>query len=97
MVFNVNKFRNAIKGTHTNNANVTSSSNYFEVQFIGIPNEIKKQNALFTNAYNNMRFRCSTAQLPSKMTTVTQLQLSGQNINIPYSATNLALFLFLRR
>ena len=88
MAFNVNKFRNAIKGTHTNSANVTSSSNYFEVQFIGIPNAIKKQNSLFTNAYNNMRFRCSNAQLPSKTSTVTQLQLSGNTLNIPYSATN---------
>lgn len=83
MAFNVSKFKNAIK-----DSSPVTGTNTFEVQFIGLPNALKTQNSKFHQAYNNMRFRCSNAQLPSKITTSTQLQLAGHALNIPYSATN---------
>lgn len=88
MAFDVSRFRHAMKGRHTHASGMIAPSNYFEVQFIGLPSAIKNKSSLFTNAYNNMRFRCSNAQIPSKSVTSLQTQLTGHATHVPYATHN---------
>lgn len=93
MPFDVSRFRSAFSGAKQDY--VIAPSNYFEVQFMDLPrafnrvfkpgSEIQKQ--LANQSFENMRFRCHQADLPSKNITSQQRQLLGPVRQMPFGAT----------
>mgnify|MGYP000063469279 FL=1 len=92
MAFDAEKFRSAFNGTKKQDF-VFASGAYFEVQFHSLPAIFKQSEIkdpikwkLTNEAFNNMRFRCFSTDLPSRQVVGLSRQLAGPQRIIPYAA-----------